>query len=280
MTDVGKHYSAEPPNSATRAVGGLIIVVLVLAFIALYVYPGYTAQDFAWTISPGTSAMLIGAGYIAGGYFFVRAITAKKWHHVKSGFLPITAFTICMLAATILHWGRFHQGTFIFYFWTVIYVITPLLVPVLWWTNRTRDAHTLDDRDLRFLMSVRRGLGAVAIVGLLFCLTAFMRPAILISAAPWKLTELTARVFSGWSLLAFATLLAVVLDGRWSATRILVQAAMVAQALTLLALPRMWNDLNHTSPMTILFVGGVAAALIVFAGVHVWLDRRVRRISG
>src|SRR5512140_328727 len=118
------HITAETP-----VIDAAVIIVLLLAFVALYIAPQHTDQYFAWTILPPTSAMLIGAGYTAGAYFFLRVVTERKWHRVQAGFLAITAFTICMLAAALLHWSRFHQGALNFYLWTIIYILTPFLVP-------------------------------------------------------------------------------------------------------------------------------------------------------
>jgi hypothetical protein len=67
--------------------------------------------------------------------------------------------------------------------------------------------------------------------------------------------------------------LSIARDGRWSAARILMESAMVAIALTLLALPRMWADLDPSKPMTYIFVSGVSAALVAFIVLHVRLDR-------
>ena len=93
------------------------------------------------------------------------------------------------------------------------------------------------------------------------------------TAAPWKLTPLTARIFSGWSILTLCTVLSIAADGRWSATRTLMESAMVGIALCLLALPRMWGDLDPAKPMTYLLVGGLALTLVAFIGLHLWLDR-------
>jgi hypothetical protein len=261
----------------TRVAGGAVILLLLLAFLALYIESDHTDQYFSWTILPRTSAILIGAGYMAGAYFFARVISEKKWHRVQTGFLAITAFTIYMLAATLLHWSRFHQGTFVFYLWTATYAVTPLLVPFVWWRNRSSDPHTLEDNDFRFSSLIRWALGVVAVIGMLLGLLLFFKPTLLISAAPWKLTELTARIFTGWAFLAFSTALTIARDGRWSATRILFQSAMVGQALSLFALPRMWNDLDPAKPMTYAFVGGLVLALPAFIIIHLWLDRKIRR---
>ena len=257
----------------TRIISGSVILVLLLAFLALYIYPDHTDIDFAWTILPRTSAILIGAGYTAGAYFFARLIMEKKWHRVQAGFLPITAFTICMLAATLLHWSRFHQGTLNFYLWTIIYILTPFLVPFVWWRNQAAESPDLEENDVRFSSFVRWGLGIIAIVGVLAFLVVFVRPSILISLAPWKLTELTARIFAGWSILTFSTVLSIARDGRWSATRILMESALVGVVLTLLGLPRMWNDFDQTSFMTYAFAAGIVLTLIVFIIIHLRLDK-------
>ena len=144
----------------TRITAAFIVVVLLLAFVALYVRPDHTDQDFAWTILPRTSAVLIGAGYTAGAYFFIRLLADRKWHHYQAGFLPITAFTVCMLVATLLHWGRFHQGSLAFYSWTIIYILTPLAVPFLWWRNRATASLDLEETDVHFSSTIRWVLGA------------------------------------------------------------------------------------------------------------------------
>jgi peptidoglycan/LPS O-acetylase OafA/YrhL len=261
----------------TRVIAIAVTIVLALAFLALYVAPDHTDVNFAWTILPRTSALLIGAGYTAGAYFFIRLVTDGKWHRVQAGFLPITSFTVVMLAATILHWGRFHQGTAPFIMWAVIYAITPLVVPFVWWRNRRTEATGLEPHDTMFSARTRMALRVIAVLGLLAFLIVFIRPSILISLAAWKLTELTARIFAGWSILTFATLLSIANDGRWSATRVLMESSMVALVLTLLAVPRMWSDFNKSSPMTYAFVGGIVLTLVVFIVLHVRLDAASRK---
>ena len=282
MYSIPKELKVDEPRTdritpETRILGGSVVVVLLLAFLALYIAPQHTDQDFAWTILPPMSAILIGAGYTAGAYFFVRVITERKWHRVQAGFLSITAFTICMLLATFLHWDRFHQGSPQFILWFVIYLLTPFVVPFLWWRNRATAFTGLEENDLRFSKAARRVLGGGAVLGILAFVVVFVVPSILIALAPWKLTPLTARVFAGWTILTLSTVLNVALDGRWSATRYLMEAAMVGLAMCLIALPRMWGDLDHTKPMSVALVAGMALALLVLAALHIWLDARSKR---
>jgi hypothetical protein len=259
----------------TKIVAGSVIVVLLLAFIALYLFPDHTDTDFAWTILPRTSAILIGAGYTAGAYFFARLIMDGKWHRVQTGFLPITAFAIVMFLATILHWDRFHHGALNFYLWTIIYAITPFLVPFIWWQNQKTGATELEANDVYFSPLVRTGLKIIGIVGVLIFVIMFIKPTLLIAATPWKLTPLTARIFSGWSILTLCTVASIGFDGRWSATRTLMESAMVGLALCLIALLRMWGDFNPANPMTYALVGGMVLAFIAF----IIIDLRMGRVS-
>ena len=182
-----------------------------------------------------------------------------------------------MLAATVLHWGRFHQGSPAFFMWTIIYILTPLAVPFLWWRNRATASLDMEDTDVRFSSTTRWVLGVGAALGALAFVVVIIRPAILISLAPWKLTELTARVFAGWTILTLLTVLNIAYDGRWSAARILVESAMVGVLLTLLALPRIWGDFDRGNPLAYLFVAASALTLIVFAVIHWRLDGQSRR---
>src|SRR5262245_21683541 len=76
----------------TRWLSAFIIPFLVVAFVLLYIYPNTTEQNFAWTIKPSMTPMMLGAVYIGGAYFFLRAVFAKKWHWITHGFLPVTLF--------------------------------------------------------------------------------------------------------------------------------------------------------------------------------------------
>jgi hypothetical protein len=261
----------------TKFVAASVIVVLILAFIALYLFPDHTDIDFAWTILPRTSPLLIGAGYTAGAYFFARLLTDKKWHRVQAGFLPITAFTIVMLIATFLHWDRFHHGALNFDLWTVIYIITPFLVPFVWWRNQKTGLIGPEEHDVLYPSVVKTVLKIIGLAGVLVFIFVFIKPAVLISLAPWKLTPLTARIFSGWSILTLSTVASIGFDGRWSATRILMESAMLGIALCVLALPRMWSDFKFSNPMAYALVGGLVLTLIVFIVLHLWLDRLSRQ---
>ena len=92
--------------------------------------------------------MILGAVYLGGAYFFVRAATAARWHWVKAGFLPIMIFATLMGIATILHWDRFNHSHDAFILWATIYFIAPFLVLWVWLRNRIADTGAPDENDL------------------------------------------------------------------------------------------------------------------------------------
>ncbi len=73
----------------TRWVSAIIVPFLVAAFAILYLFPDHTQELFAWGIQPRMSAMMLGAAYLGGAYFFVRAAADARWHWVKVGFPPV-----------------------------------------------------------------------------------------------------------------------------------------------------------------------------------------------
>src|ERR1700682_4274086 len=96
----------------TRWLSAIIIPFLLAAFGALYLLPEHTGELFAWNIQPRMTAMMLGEAYLAGAYFFVRAVLSPRWHRVAVGFLPVTTFATLMGITTILHWDRFNHGSF------------------------------------------------------------------------------------------------------------------------------------------------------------------------
>ena len=78
----------------TRALGAIIVPFLVVAFALLYFFPDDTRHWFAWDVQPTITPLMMGAGYIAGAYFFIRVARETRWHRIQVGFLPVTAFTL------------------------------------------------------------------------------------------------------------------------------------------------------------------------------------------
>src|SRR5204863_1151364 len=145
----------------TRWISVIIVPFLVAAFVILYLFPDHTQELFAWGIQPRMSAMMLGAAYMAGAYFFGRAATHARWHWVKVGFLPVTTFATLMGIATILHWDRFNHGYISFFAWVGLYFTTPFIVFLLWLRNRSTDPDPHASRNRRVPRLVRLVIGIV-----------------------------------------------------------------------------------------------------------------------
>ncbi|MBI5877933.1 MAG: hypothetical protein HZB53_09795 [Chloroflexi bacterium] len=205
-SDVSGSVTARPSSDdrvypLVRIVAVLVMLVLVLAVIALYRFPDQTDVDFAWTIRPRMSAMVIGAGYLMGIVYFGRVATSPLWHRVSSGFLPISAFCVVMVLATLMHLDRFHSGTLQFWMWAIIYAVTPFLVPGLWWWNHREDNGKPEPHDAEMPRMLRIGAAVagagVGVAGVAF----FAMPDLAIGLWPWTITPLLARVYGGWMML-------------------------------------------------------------------------------
>ncbi len=263
------------PEVRAAALG--VIMILALAVFVLYLNPDTTDRNFAWTIKPDLTALAMGAGYAMGIYFFLRALTVRRWHNVAAGFLPITTFTIFMLLATLIHWDRFNHAVYGFYFWTVVYIITPVLVPCLWWRNRTTDPQTSAPVELQVPLRIRQAAGLAGAAITLGALLIFFVPDLAVNTFPWKLTPLTARVIAGWAMLPGIGFMVLSIEPRWSGWRVMVESFTVGLVLFALALPRAWGDLAPNSFSTWVLLATVLSAL--GGGALFYLFMQTRRTS-
>jgi hypothetical protein len=256
----------------TRIVAALVSLILILAWVVLYLLPGQTDRRFAWTIHPSMTAMLMGAGYGSALYFFARVLTERRWHRVGLGFVPTSVFTWMMLGATLLGWDQFRHGSLAFGLWFWVYVITPFLVPAVWLVNRRHDPGTPDAGDRPFEPRTRTAM--VIAGGALVAIAVWMyaAPASAIAVWPWGLRPLTARVVAAFVALPGVGWLAIAADGRWSAARVVLETIAIGLVLLLIAVARSWRDFQHEDVLTYVYFFGLVGTL----GAIALLDRRMR----
>jgi hypothetical protein len=219
----------------TRLVSAIVIPFLWLAFLILFFYPDLSGERFAWSIMPHMTAMYMAAGYLGGSWLFINAILGSRWHRIQGGFLPITAFTWFMMIATFLHWDRFSHGRLGFTLWLILYVITPFLVPALWFFNRRTDPGAPEERDVTIPSTVGLILKLIALGSLIFALVSFIRPEFAIQAWPWTLTPLTARVMCGWVALLGVGALTMSNETRWSGWKVPLESIAIWHVLVFFA---------------------------------------------
>jgi hypothetical protein len=246
----------------TRWVAALVIPFLLAAFIILFIFPQETGNLFAWKIQPSMSAMMLGAAYAGGIYFFAGVLRSREWHRIKVGFLPVTAFASLLGIATILHWDRFNHGHISFIAWAGLYFTAPFIVFAVWFRNRTRDAGQLEPQDAVMPHQVRLVMGAIGVVTLGISLFLFLQPELLIRVWPWTLTPLTARVMGAMFALPGIVGLGIASDRRWSAANLILQSQGFSILLILMAAVRSRHDFDWANPGSWIFIGGLGGMLI------------------
>jgi len=268
-----------------RWIGIVILAVLLTASVLLYLFPERVGRQtdsfldpggFAWPVGPHMTAMFMGACYGAGAYFFWRVSFGGSWHAVAAYFPGIAVFTWLMGIATFVHWDRFNHDHVAFVAWLVLYVSTPLLVPLLYLRNRAADPGRPDAEDAVVPPPVRR-LALAGGVGLL-CLAAvmYLAPAASADAAPWMLTPLTSRVLAAFLAAVAVAALLLSRDARWSAWRTNVRAGVLSAALLLVAAARAWEELETSRPATYAFLAAAGTVCVGGIVLDAVLQRRAR----
>jgi len=257
----------------TRWVSIGIVPVLCAAFVILYFFPDRTTELWAWTIHPTMTAMMMGGGYLAGAWFFARVATTTEGHRVLKGLLGTTVFTTLLLGATLLHWDKFNHTHVSFWAWLSLYVITPPLLPWLWFNNRKTDPGTMAAGDVAVPDTVRAVVTAIGVGQLLFAVVLFVRPSLFIAHWPWMQTFLTARVIAAFVAFPAVTWALFAADRRWSSFEIPMETATIGLALVLIATVRASGEFDGAAPAYAALLLATLAALITL---QVVMRRRVR----
>lgn len=257
----------------TRRLAITIVPFLLVAFVVLYPVPTSTESWFAWGIKPTMTTMVLGAVYLGGAYFFVRAAMADGWHTIKVGFVPVGTFASLLGIVTILHWNKFNHDHVAFWLWAGLYFTTPLLVFGVWLANRRHDTRAAAD-DLTLSRNGQLAAAAVGILALTFGLTMFLAPDWAISVWPWTLTALTARTLGAIFALGVAGL-GVFTDPRWSTVRLMVQVEGLMLLLISVAAIRARNEFDASNPLTWILAVGFAAVLAGSAMLWLRMEGRV-----
>ncbi|MEX0926069.1 MAG: hypothetical protein WD208_05060 [Dehalococcoidia bacterium] len=260
----------------TRALSAFIAPFLVIAFLILFLRSHETERLFAWPIGPQMTAMMLGATYLTGVFFFTTVMFARRWQQVKFGFIPVTAFASMMGVATVLHWDAFAHGHLAFWLWAGLYFTTPFLVFAVWLRN-TRSARLSPPLpgQLTLPSPVRAAVGAVGLIGVLQSLLLFMLPNFMIDIWPWTLSELTARVVAAQFIVFSFYSVAAFLDPRWESLRLATRSQLVAPVFFLVAVVASWDNFDTSNPLTWFFVFNVVVVFVIgVPAMYFFMERR------
>jgi hypothetical protein len=219
---------------------GLVLVVGV----QLYILTDHTDRYFAWTIQPPLTAAFLGAAYWSSAVLEILAAREHSWARARVGVPAVLLFTCLTLAATVLHFDRFHTGAthpletrFLTWVWVGVYAVVPVVLIILLIVQSQTPGHDLPAEYplpfwLRAVISVQAVL-AVALGAMLFIL-----PQYTAALWPWTLTPLTARAIGAWLLGLGVAAAQVMLENGWRRARPVFLSSVVFGVLQLIALAR------------------------------------------
>jgi len=94
----------------------------------------------------------------------------------------------------------------------------------------------------------------------------------MISAWPWTLTPLTARVVSAMFALPSLVGLGMAVEPRWSGSRVILESQAVSILMILISAGRAWAEFNQTNIITWLFVGGLSTLLLAEVALYTGME--------
>lgn len=262
--------------ATTRAVSVAIVPVLTAAFVILFLFPGQTDTLWGWEIRSRMSCMFMGGGYLAGALFFARASRAREWHRLGPGIVATTGFATLLGVATFLHWSEFNHDHVSFWAWTVLYVSTPLLLPLLYVKNRQFDPGTPGPDDVPIPAWIRTSLAVIGAAQLLFALSLYARPSLYQDSWPWPLTTLSARSLAGFATFPAVTFLFFALEHRWSALKWPFETAILGVFLIAVGAARSSGDFDGDA-FSWAWRAGLVLALVFLLTVRLVMRRAAAR---
>jgi hypothetical protein len=248
---------------STRITSAVLVPVLVTAAVILYLFPDDTERLFAWPMRPRPTALIMGAGYFTGAYFFARLAFASRWHRAGVPLPGVATFAALLAVLSVLHWDEFNFGHIAFYAWVIVYGLAPFVVVVIWWRNRATDSGRPDAADVLVPRQVRLSLAVLGVMLLGSALIAFIRPDLVTASWPWNLSERGARAMAAWVALPGAAALTLASEIRWSAWRMPMEGTGLWALLIVIALPRAFEAIDPTARLGVVGVVLVWLASVV-----------------
>jgi hypothetical protein len=195
---------SEPAPSAPRLLTSelrwtfvLVGVLLLLSVVPTLIWSNETATRFAWTIKPPLTAAFMGAGYSASAALVFLAARERLWANARIAIPAALVFQILTLAATLVHFDRFHKDRVITWAWLAIYAAVPALLLVFTLRQLRKDGGE-PPRERPAPPWARGVLVFQGLVMLTLGLALFAAPQTVDVLWPWSLTPLTGRIVGAW----------------------------------------------------------------------------------
>jgi hypothetical protein len=227
----------------------------------LFVLAAETDDWFSWTIQPPLTAAFLGASYWAAAVLFCWTLRRGDPGRASAALLPVGLIAVLLLTATLIHWDRFHDDLF-GWFWRAAYVTVPVALAVV--APRALHAARAGDHPPRWPLPdpVRALLALQGVVMLALGLYLFIAPTSADALWPWDLTPLTARAIGAFVVGFGASALHAVAANDLARFDGAALAYAALGALELLAVARYAGDFTGAdadSWVFVVFLGSVLA---------------------
>jgi len=223
----------------------LIAAAQALLLIAALVDPAQVKLLVPWPASP-LNARFIAALYVSLGSGVLIAAFARTFLEVRIVLFGIGMATVVLLILTLVRMAA-HPGELANFplFWTLFYVIDPLLVGFVFWRLGWHSAAGTRWRPAGWLWVTQAALFVVAGLLLLFA------PDAARGLWPWAITEPQAQIYSAFFLTLGATSVLAAREGRWEGVRIVTAMVVLLSVLILVVsvvhLPRFTRPVATTT---------------------------------
>jgi hypothetical protein len=165
--------------------------------VLLFVLAAETNDWFSWTIQPPLTAAFLGASYWAAAVLFGWTLRRDGPARTSAALVPVGSIAVLLLIATLIHWDRFHDDLF-GWFWRAAYLTVPVTLAVV--TPRALRAARAAGHPPRWPLPdlLRAPLALQGVVMLVLGLYLFIAPTSADALWPWDLTPLTARAIGAF----------------------------------------------------------------------------------
>ncbi len=272
------------PTPVGRLTRGVFVAGAALTTgtgIALFAFPGKTAEYWAWTIKAPLTAAFFGSGYIGAATSLWLAARSRVWQRTRIVLVLAFALTSLALLATLRNLGPFAFGTggvraTVAWVWAAVYVALPPLVLIAFLMQERRGGAREYGGDLVALAASRLALGvAGAASGVVGC-ALLTGSGWLASRWPWSLPPLPAAVLGAWlCTFAVGSPWFAVRERDWRRARLGALAGTITSLLDLVAAARLEHGFKG-SVATALYLGGVGTLLACLLAVGYVEERRLR----
>jgi hypothetical protein len=114
-------------------------------------------------------------------------------------------------------------------------VVTPFLVPILWYHNRKTDPGDPETNDVMISSTVLLIFKLISAGSLIYVIVGFINPDFVINTWPWTLTPLTARIMCGWIALLGVGAYTMSTEMRWSGWKTPLESIAIWHILVFVA---------------------------------------------